>query len=162
MRLDPGQLRWQVINDGVMGGLTRSSARCDEQGVHFSGLLSTANGGGFASIRSRLARPVRGLREVRLSVTGDGCRYQLRLRDSEDPSAAAWRAFFETSGELQSLTLATPDFEPVVRGRRVEALPGLAERSLQFLGFMLARGEDGPFSLDVHAIELIGSDRADV
>ena len=49
----------------------------------------------------------------------------------------------------------------VVRGRRVEILPGLAERSLQFLGFMLARGEDGAFSLNVHAIELVGSDRAD-
>lgn len=161
MRLDPGHLRWQVINDGVMGGLTRSSARCDDKGVHFSGVLSTANNGGFASIRSQLARSVRGLREVRLSVTGDGNRYQLRLRDSEDPSAAAWRACFETSGEMQSLTLKTPDFEPVVRGRRVEILPGLAERSLQFLGFMLARGEDGAFSLDVHAIELVGSDRAD-
>jgi monofunctional biosynthetic peptidoglycan transglycosylase len=157
MRLDPGQLRWQVINDGVMGGLTRSSAYCDGHGVHFSGLLSTANNGGFASIRSSLARPVRSLREVRLSVTGDGCRYQLRLRDSEDPSAAAWRAFFETSGELQSLTLEMQDFEPVVRGRRVEILPGLAERPLRFLGFMLARGEDGPFSLTVHAIELVSS-----
>ena len=159
MRLDPGQLRWQVINDGVMGGLTRGSARCDGQGVHFSGVLSTANNGGFASIRSQLARPVRGLREVRLSVTGDGCRYQLRLRDSEDSSAAAWRAYFETSGKLQSLTLEIPDFEPVVRGRRVEILPGLAERPLRFLGFMLARGEDGPFSLTVHAIELVGGDR---
>jgi monofunctional biosynthetic peptidoglycan transglycosylase len=161
MRLDPGQLRWQVINDGVMGGLTRSSARCDDKGVHFSGLLSTANNGGFASIRSQLARPVRGLREVRLSVTGDGCRYQLRLRDSEDPSAAAWRAHFATGREPQFVTLRAQDFEPVVRGRRVEILPGLAERSLRFLGFMLARGEDGPFSLDVHAIELVGSDRPD-
>ncbi|MCU0989532.1 MAG: CIA30 family protein [Xanthomonadales bacterium] len=152
---------WQIINDGVMGGLTRSSARCDDMGVHFSGLLSTANNGGFASIRSRLARPLRGLRAVRLSVTGDGCRYQLRLRDSEDPSAAAWRAFFETRGELQSLTLETRDFEPVVRGRRVEILPGLAERSLQFLGFMLASGKDGPFSLTIRAIELVGSGRAD-
>jgi monofunctional biosynthetic peptidoglycan transglycosylase len=158
MRLDPGLLRWQVVNDGVMGGLTRSLARCDEQGVHFSGLLSTANNGGFASIRSQLARPVGGLRAVRLSVTGDGCRYQLRLRDSEDPSAAAWRAFFETNGVLQSLTLETPEFEPVVRGRRVEILPGLAERPLRYLGFMLARREDGPFSLAVHAIELVSSD----
>lgn len=158
MRLDPGQLGWQVINDGVMGGLTRSSAHCDDHGVHFSGLLSTANDGGFASIRSQLARPVRGLRQVRLSVTGDGCGYQLRLRDSADPSAAAWRAFFETSGELQSLTLETRDFEPVVRGRRVKIMPGLAERSLGFLGFMLARRVDGAFSLTVHAIELLGSD----
>jgi hypothetical protein len=104
---------------------------------------------------------VRGLREVRLSVTGDGCRYQLRLRDSEDPSAAAWRAFFATGREPQSVTLRAGEFEPVVRGRRVEILPGMAERPLRFLGFMLARGEDGAFSLDVHAIELVGSDRAD-
>ena len=162
MRLDPGKMEWQVINDGVMGGLTRSSARCGDDGVLFSGTLSTANGGGFASIRGRLRRPVRGLREVRLCCSGDGLRYQLRLRDSEDSSSAAWRAFFATEADRRTIVLRAADFEPVVRGRRVVVLPGLAERQLRFVGLMLTRDRPGPFALTVHAIELVAEDSPDV
>jgi NADH dehydrogenase [ubiquinone] 1 alpha subcomplex assembly factor 1 len=158
MKLDPGTMDWQVINDSVMGGLTRSSARGGDEGVLFSGTLSTANKGGFASIRSRLHRPFRSLREVRLCCSGDGGRYQLRLRDSEDSSSAAWRAFFDTGAERRTVVLQTADFEPVVRGRRVVALPGLAERQLRLVGFMVTGDEPGSFALTVHGIELIGSE----
>jgi hypothetical protein len=161
MKLDPGIMDWQVINDGVMGGLTRSSARCGDHGVLFSGTLSTANNGGFASIRSRLQRPVRGLREVRVRCSGDGLRYQLRLRDSEDSSSAAWRASFDAASETRTIVLKAGDFEPVVRGRRVEALPGLAERQLRFVGLMLTNDQPGPFALTVHAIELVAEDGSD-
>jgi monofunctional biosynthetic peptidoglycan transglycosylase len=156
MQLDPGKMDWQAINDGVMGGLTRGSARCVNDGVLFSGDLSTANNGGFASIRSRLQQPFRGLREVRLCCSGDGLRYQLRLRDSEDSSSAAWRAFFDCGAERQTVVLPAAEFEPVVRGRRVVVLPGLAERQLRFVGVMLTRDQPGPFALTIHAIELVG------
>ena len=161
MRLDPGTMQWQIINDGVMGGLSRSSVRCGDDGVLFSGILSTANNGGFASIRSRLQRPVRGLREVRLCCSGDGFRYQLRLRDSEDSSSAAWRACFDCGAERQTIILPAADFEPVVRGRQVVVLPGLAERRLRFVGLMLTRDRPGPFALTVHAIELVADERSD-
>lgn len=158
MRLDPGTMQWQIINDGVMGGLSRSSVRCDGDGVLFSGTLSTANNGGFASIRSRLPQPVRGLREVRLCCSGDGFSYQLRLRDSEDSSSAAWRACFDCGAGRRTIILQAGDFEPVVRGRRAVVLPGLAERQLRFVGLMLTRDRPGPFALTVHAIELVGED----
>ena len=155
MKIDPGKIDWQVINDSVMGGLTRGSARCGKDGVLFSGTLSTANNGGFASIRSRLQQPVHGLREVRLCCSGDGFRYQLRLRDSEDSSSPAWRACFDSGAERRTIVLQVADFEPVLRGRRVVVLPGLAERQLRFVGLMLTRDEPGPFALTVHTIELI-------
>ena len=161
MRLDPGTRQWQIINDGVMGGLSRSTVRCGDDGVLFSGTLSTANNGGFASIRSRLQRPVRGLRQVRLCYSGDGLRYQLRLRDSEDASSAAWRACFDTGAERRTIVLHAADFEPVVRGRRVVVLPGLAERQLCFVGLMLTRDQPGPFALTVHSIELVGDESPD-
>jgi monofunctional biosynthetic peptidoglycan transglycosylase len=161
MRLDPGKMEWQIINDGVMGGLTRSSARCGDDGVLFSGNLSTANNGGFASIRGRLQQPCSGLREVRLCCSGDGGRYQLRLRDSEDSSTAAWRAFFDTGAARQTIVLRAADFEPVLRGRRVVTLPGLADRQLRFVGVMLTSDRPGPFALTVHAIELVGEGNPD-
>jgi len=42
---------WKVINDGVMGGLSRGSTVSTEEGVLFSGNVSLANNGGFTSYR---------------------------------------------------------------------------------------------------------------
>jgi hypothetical protein len=47
---------WQVVNDGVMGGLS-ASAFCVTNGVAvFRGEVSLVNNGGFASMRSLPAR----------------------------------------------------------------------------------------------------------
>ena len=43
---------WVVVNDGVMGGLSKSTAITYENHVLFSGITSLKNNGGFASYRS--------------------------------------------------------------------------------------------------------------
>ena len=159
MQLEPARIDWQIINDGVMGGLSRSRFSLDDQGLHFSGSLSTANAGGFASIRGGLAAPIARFAEIRLSLTGDGRRYQLRLRETADSGDIAWRASFDTSGARETIILAIHDFEPVFRGRRVEALPGLADREMHFIGFMLASSREGAFALSIHTIETTDADR---
>jgi len=156
MRLDPAHIEWQVINDGVMGGRSRSSFELDSQGLHFRGTLSTANGGGFASIRGRLPRPLGPFTAFRLDLRGDGRRYQLRLRESDDSEDVAWRAFFETCGIPETITVATADFEPVIRGRRIVALPGLGDRKPRYIGFMLTSDREGDFGLTVRSIAALG------
>ena len=43
---------WYIINDGVMGGLSKGQARFTEQGVLFYGNVSLENNGGFTSLRA--------------------------------------------------------------------------------------------------------------
>ncbi|GAK94928.1 hypothetical protein JCM19298_1758 [Nonlabens ulvanivorans] len=43
---------WVIVNDGVMGGLSQSTAINYEDYVLFSGTTSLKNNGGFASYRS--------------------------------------------------------------------------------------------------------------
>jgi len=155
MRLDPAQIDWQIINDGVMGGRSRSSFSLDQQGLHFRGTLSTAFGGGFASIRGRLPQPLGPFAGFRLELRGDGRRYQLRLRESADSEAVAWRALFDTSGSRESITLAAGEFEPVIRGRRIVALPGLTDRDPRYIGFMLTSDQEGDFGLSVYSITTV-------
>ena len=46
---DEGPDRWTIVNDGVMGGLSRSRILVsDERTVVFEGRLSLENNGGFA------------------------------------------------------------------------------------------------------------------
>jgi monofunctional biosynthetic peptidoglycan transglycosylase len=49
--------KWYVINDGVMGGVSRSDIQrtAEETGV-FAGVMSLESNGGFASVRADLGR----------------------------------------------------------------------------------------------------------
>jgi len=152
--LDLAALPWRITNDGVMGGLSRSGVRCDGPALVFAGELSRENNGGFASVLGALESPLTPFRGVRLTVAGDGRRYQLRLRADERSDGIAWRATFEAGPEPRRITLAPADFESVFRGRPVPGAPPLAEVAVRHLGFMLAGGEPGPFRLEVEGVEL--------
>ena len=154
MRLDPTLLDWRVIDDAVMGGLSRGRVAVNARRIVFSGTLSTENNGGFSSVRCALPRPLRHFDAARLRLQGDGRRYQFRLRESDAPDAPAWRAFFDTCGSPQDVVLNTGDFEAVIRGRRVEVLPALQWRALRFVGLMLTAGDEGPFKLELESLEL--------
>lgn len=155
MQLDLAAIDWQIINDGVMGGLSRSRFVVSDQGLIFEGSLSTANRGGFASIRGRLPAPAAQISGFCLQVSGDGRRYQLRLRESSDPDNIAWRAFFASGANVREVSLGLDDFEPVIRGRRVEVLPRLVDRPVNYIGVMLTSKQSGPFQLRVHRIDVL-------
>jgi len=161
VRLDPTLLDWRVIDDVVMGGRSCGRVVGGARNIVFSGNLSTDNNGGFSSIRCALPRPLRRFDTVRLRLKGDGRRYQLRMRDSDAPDAPAWRAFFETHGNVQDIVLGAGDFEAVNRGRRVEVLPGLRSRALRFVGLMLTAGDEGPFMLELESLELLSAPYGD-
>ena len=150
---EPARLAWKVVDDGVMGGLSEGHVEVLTQGIRFSGILSIENQGGFSSIRASVGSIPDNATGFRLVVTGDGRRYQFRLRETDHPGAPAWRAQFDTSGARETVDLALPDFEPVFRGQRVHHSRALDTGAMRFLGFMLASYRPGPFSLIVHDIE---------
>ncbi|GAK76258.1 hypothetical protein JCM19296_1855 [Nonlabens ulvanivorans] len=49
---DGNTMDWVIVNDGVMGGLSQSTAVSYDNYVLFSGTTSLKNNGGFASYRS--------------------------------------------------------------------------------------------------------------
>ena len=51
------ELDWRIINDSVMGGVSRSQFNIFEEYIRFSGHVSLENNGGFASIRALHAMP---------------------------------------------------------------------------------------------------------
>ena len=155
MPLDPDTLDWRITNDGVMGGLSRSSATVKTGSLRFEGELSLENNGGFASVLGELETPLRRFYGIRLTVAGDGRRYQLRLRENGDSRNVAWRASFEAGETPKRITLLPDAFEPVIRGERVIGAKPLTESPLNHLGFMLSRSDAGSFRLEVSDIEFI-------
>jgi monofunctional biosynthetic peptidoglycan transglycosylase len=147
---------WQVVNDGVMGGISRSEMRVTEAGTGlFTGALSIEHNGGFASVRTSLP-PGRlaGHRGLQLRVRGDGHTYQLRLRINDRFDGVAYRHLFATHNqEWQTINLTFADFEPTFRGRILDNVPPLDPALIHQLAFMLADKTPGPFALEIECVQ---------
>ena len=142
--------RFNVINDGVMGGVSGSSLRLEDKAVLFSGFVSLENNGGFASFRGPASIPG-GTKALQLSVRGDGKRYKLTLKHSEDNAAPQYQANFDTSGAWETLLFAPGQFRASFRGRPVDTEP-LDFSRVRSLGVLISDRQDGPFKLLIRRI----------
>lgn len=72
---------WRIVDDGVMGGLSKGNVKTTEEGImRFQGMLSLENNGGFSSVRTdTVALDLSAAQGLILRVKGDGRTYQLRL-----------------------------------------------------------------------------------
>jgi NADH dehydrogenase [ubiquinone] 1 alpha subcomplex assembly factor 1 len=120
---------FSAIDDRVMGGRSASRLRHDPAGhAVFEGEVSLADGGGFASVRSR-SLPLGDAQAVtcRIEVLGDGKRYKLSLRTDDLFDGVTYQATFEPApGEWTVLRLPLASFKPTWRGRPVEVGPQFA------------------------------------
>lgn len=152
----PADGRWQVVNDGVMGGVSRSGLSVSDQATGvFAGQLSLANNGGFASVRKVLeVSDLSGCDGLEIRVMGDGRTYQLRLRTDGGFDGVAYATSFATQ-DGQWLTIALPfdRFLPTFRGRILSGQPPLATDSIAQIAFMLADKQAGPFRLEIDFVQ---------
>lgn len=160
--LAPG-LRWDVVNDGVMGGVsTGRAAPLAGGGVRFEGELSLDNSGGFASVRSAGARlPIADGAGLRVTVLGDGRLWQVTLRRDDVPlRGGSYRAAIQTTaGAVTTHALAWSAFEATSFGRPVPTAPPLATGlgQVSSIGLLLADKTPGPFAVELRAAEVLGA-----
>ncbi len=102
------------VDDVVMGGRSRSRAAAESGRLVFTGEVSLAQGGGFASIRSRPERlGLAGHDGLVLRLLCDGHRYKLNLWHEDALDGLTWQAPFETvAGEWRELGLPFAAFAP--------------------------------------------------
>lgn len=143
--------RWYAVNDGVMGGESKSGFHVAEGEGRFVGETSLANGGGFASIRrepTAFEPSLAGVDGVALRVHGDGRTYQLRLKSRALDEGSAYRvAFTPGAGEWQTWCFAWHEFEAVRRGKYLSDAPALAAGDIYQLGLLIADRRAGAFCL---------------
>ena len=145
------------VDDRVMGGRSVSRLRHDPAGhAVFEGEVSLADGGGFASVRSRpLSLGHAGATVVCIEVRGDGKRYKLNLRTDALFDGVAYQAAFQPApGVWQLLRLPLVSFLATRRGRPVENMPPCDPASLRQLGLTIGDRQDGGFALALRAIML--------
>lgn len=149
---------WQAIGDAVMGGVSAGQMAYDPNGYAvFSGEVSLANNGGFASVRSAVETSASDSASAYLlTVRGDGKRYKFSVRTSADFDGVGYQAgFAPPAGEWTPVRLAIADFVPTWRGRIVTHAPLLAPSCVQQIGLLIADRQAGAFRLHIRAIELV-------
>ncbi len=149
---------WVIVNDGVMGGLSRGQVTVSAgRVVRFEGNLSLENNGGFSSARVLLRDGLGNAERITLRVRGDGRRYQLRLRYGRGLDGVAWRSGFDTTANWQSIELSLADLEPVFRGRVLANEGSIVPADVRQVGFLLADGLPGEFWLEVADLVAVGN-----
>jgi hypothetical protein len=147
---------WQIINDGVMGGLSAGKMMLNADTVIFHGSVSIENNGGFSGVYQAIPTPSEFHQYIQITIQGDGNRYQLRTRSKEAEYNIAYKVDFDTQANtLQTLTFDLADFQATFRGRLVENAPKLRALAISHIGFLIAAKQPINFSLLIKEVKLM-------
>lgn len=136
---------WGAVDDVVMGGVSQSQLQLREGKAIFSGQVSTANNGGFASVRSRnLSEPLDLSRYdgFELRITGDGKRYKLISRCEGQWDGLSYCYSFDTlNNATQTIRIPFNQLIPVFRAKTVPEKGKFDARSVYSLQLMHSKFE---------------------
>ena len=147
--------QWFVINDGVMGGVSSSTAQIVNGVLEFAGRVRLDNNGGFASVRSSAgAYNLTAASSLTLRVRGDGKRYALQL-GSSSVRGVLYRAEFDTkAGQWLEVKLPFADFKPTRFGQVLNGYP-LERGKIEHFGFIIANKRNESFKLELDWIRAL-------
>jgi hypothetical protein len=157
---------WGAVDDVVMGGVSASQIHASPEGAVFRGNVSTANSGGFVSVRTRNFEPpldLSAFQGLQLRLKGDGQHYKFLLRSDVGWDSVAFAYSFNTvAAAWMTVQIPFAALKPVFRAR---TLPGNVVVNLQqvrSLQLMLSKFEydgelnpqfqAGPFALTIESI----------
>ena len=151
---------WQVVNDGVMGGLSKGKIEMSDTGtMTFTGNLSLENNGGFSLARSeRVDFNLSNDQGILLRVKGDGRTYEVRLES--DAKFRSWPVSFSgkfetTKDEWQQVKIPFSSFKGGFRGRELPDAK-LDPSQIYRVGIIIADKQEGPFAVELDWIRTYG------
>lgn len=161
---------WGALDDVVMGGVSSSNFSILEKTALFAGNVSTANSGGFASVRTKNFAPainLSGFTGVRLRVKGDGQRYKIFLRTENTWDGVGYSYSFDTVANTWiDVNIPFVNLTPVFRAKTVKDCPEIDQSKICSFQLMLSKFEydgalnpqfsPGSFALEIESIKAYG------
>ena len=164
---------WGALDDIVMGGVSESEMRLVGNTAVFSGKVSTANSGGFASVRTRNLEPIlnlSGYNGIELRVKGDGKRYKFILRNADQWDSIAYSYSFDTIRDTWiNVRVPFDALIPAFRAKVVETASKFDPSKIYSLQLMLSKFEydrdlnpnftPGLFALEIASMKAYGNQK---
>jgi len=146
---------WFVVNDNVMGGKSQGTFELNSSGNGlFKGTVSLENNGGFSSVHYRFQRKDTGdTKTLFLRVKGDGKRYQARIYANGSDNFS-YIAYFETSGDWQTIEIPLESMYPSFRGRRLDRPNFSSGQFIEEFAVLIGNNKAEAFQLEIDKIEL--------
>ena len=144
-------LSWNIVNDGVMGGVSRGEAYVtSESCLFFTGSISLENNGGFSSIRSfGQGFDLSDWSGIEVRVKGDGRKYYFTSRSGRFDF---WHPMETKKDEWITIRIPFRSFYATTFGRRIPGIR-LNSKSVSSFGIMLFDKKDGPFTIELDYIK---------
>ncbi len=157
---------WGPLDDVVMGGVSKSQFLLTDNAAFFTGEVSTANSGGFASARTCNLNPpldLSGFTGIRLQIKGDGNRYKFIIRDQDKWDGLGYCYSFSTiDNSWITIDIPFAQMIPVFRAKTVSDATPFNSAKVSSLQLMLSKFEydgalnpeftAGRFSLEIRTI----------
>ena len=145
---------WYIVNDNVMGGRSQGDFDIRNGKLVFAGRTNT-RGGGFSSIRTRMATVnLAGYGGIRLHLKGDGRRYIWQLSTTAQfrgQDIRFWAGFDTTASAWSTIDLPFSTFKPRFRGQDLTGIT-LDPAMITGMGLLIYDGRDGEFVIEVDTI----------
>lgn len=163
---------WQGLHDRVMGGRSSGAVAFKPIGsaslsfphtpetqpcAVFSGDVSLANGGGFASVRAALPQPVPvgSAQAVVAEACGFGRPFKLALHLHPEADGVQHQVVFQAPPQWALVRLRLSDFKPTRRGRMLTVAGVQATDHIHQLGLLTVERAAGGFMLGLRALWLV-------
>lgn len=147
---------WQVVNDGVMGGLSEGEAQLTEDSLLFKGNVSLDNNGGFSSLRSSYSKKeLSKHKSVEIKYRSKGISMAMTLSVSRRWYIPNYKTGLEgTKGKWKTVTLALEDFRKHYIGKPMEETLRKDElKKVIRYGFITDEKKYGNFEFEIDYLE---------
>ena len=144
---------WQIVLDGVMGGLSTGNISVENGSLFFTGETSLKNNGGFSSIRASMdSNDMDAFDAIQLRVRGDGRTWIFGTRGSNSMGANSYWSKFETKkNEWIKVTIPINEMERHSFGNRLSGR--INPDAIKGVEFYMYDKKAGPFKLEVDSIK---------
>ena len=145
---------WYIVDDGVMGGLSKGNISLSKEGnALYTGFVTTENNGGFSSLRHAFdKRNIEDYTHILLHIKGDGKVYQFRIKEDKN-QPYSYVKNFKTSGNWESISIPLTDFYPSYRGYNLNK-PNFSGDYIEEVAFLISNKIKETFVLEIRSISL--------
>jgi Complex I intermediate-associated protein 30 (CIA30) len=136
---------WGAVDDVVMGGVSESGMMKSIDGALFTGNVSTAQSGGFVSVRTRnfqFPLDLSAYTGLEIKLKGDGSRYKFFARSSDGWDTVAYSYAFNTiANEWMTIRVPFIEMVAVLRAKTIPNAPPIDVKNIRSFQFMLSKFE---------------------
>lgn len=152
--LESDLANWKVVNDAVMGGISKSKFYINPDGDGtFEGIVSLENNGGFCAVKYTFEPLIlKSTSYFCIRLKGDGKQYQFRVKTNKNDYH--YYVFpFQTITDWQTIEIPITELYPAFRGRKLDQ-PNYDGSNLEEIAFLIGNKKEETFRLLIDSIEI--------